>query len=53
MKYRILWLSPYIVGRVATVTRGIRLYDTPQDAERQIAKFKQHFPRNRYSWERA
>ncbi len=49
--YRILWLSPYRRGRVASVTRGLRLYSTIEEAQAQIARYQATFPGNRYSVE--
>lgn len=51
MKYRILWLSPYRPGRVASVTRGLTLYADESAANAQIAKYQAVFPGNRYSVE--
>ncbi len=53
MKFIIVWLQPYRPGHVASVTRGCRKFDTQDEALAQIAKYKIHFPGNRYSVEPA
>ena len=46
---RIIWLSPYIAGRVGFTTRGLTGYPSTEAAQAQIDRFRLTFPANRYS----